>query len=414
LNLIGAKVVDSKLPVGVSIEDVGPTPIGESLIGLLVAAFIVLGEWSPARLSDAGVVALWQQPRLWIALVMLLVAISLAKQALPRNVDRPFVVVRRWYIAIGLMHFFYTGLSIAWAPNIGDAQIKLGEVAIVATVFLALAIMVESPASVGVHDATWRAMLFLTLMLAGLALPAMFAGDRVAVLGGGPNVFGRMMGVLFVGALHYLKCRRMWPFWFGVAYLAAALVVLSGSRGAMLAVTIVGILFLWCYRKRWKAIVAHAIVAIGVAAMLLFMTRAGELIRGVFSQRVLMLALEKQYSSGRDLIYQLALDLGCDKPILGAGLGGFHETYPSIAHPHNMFLESFSEGGIVGLFTLTIMMALAVGLAWLASRRSDRRFVLVFVLFLVASQFSGDFYDARAVYVLPLLFAHSGLHTPLR
>jgi O-antigen ligase len=247
----------------------------------------------------------------------------------------------------------------------------------------------------------WRWLLPILFALAVLGAVMGVGGERLAVLGGGPNVFGRNMGLLCVAMLGLVLHRASW-FAVGGAVVAGALVVLSGSRGALLA-TAAGIAtVLYFNMGRIGRVVyvglAVAIVAVGIVELTDFGADAAEM----FRHRVLRLGVEDRYDSGRTDVYARAWELGRESPLFGIGLAGFGVIGNHI-YPHNLFLEVFCEGGLVGL--LLLMLVLGPPLAAAVRRRPGPapRDYGAFVLVLFSAQFSGDLYDSRTVFVFGAL-----------
>ena len=126
----------------------------------------------------------------------------------------------------------------------------------------------------------------------------------------------------------------------------------------------------------------------------------------VFQQRIIKMTFEKGDDSGRQELYSQAWRLGLAAPAFGVGLGGFHTVNPIGDYPHNLFLETFAEGGLVGVALLTSF--LIGGFRHLPSDRRGDPGVLTwtgFVTLFVACQFSGDIFDSRLLFILPVLGA---------
>jgi O-antigen ligase len=107
-------------------------------------------------------------------------------------------------------------------------------------------------------------------------------------------------------------------------------------------------------------------------------------------------------------LYQKAVRLTAERPLLGVGTGGYQASSSAFpgsleSYPHNIFLEASSEHGIPAalLLVATILSALTALLrrAWGAPDALERNLLyLVLGLFLInlfAAQFTGDFNDNR-------------------
>ncbi len=112
---------------------------------------------------------------------------------------------------------------------------------------------------------------------------------------------------------------------------------------------------------------------------------------------------------GRAILYRQAFELIDRDPLTGFGSGGFF-LYSYVLlnqeekYPHNIFLELWSENGIVAPLALAVSVLMLILMlfkrAWNASGPHDRRLLYIFAgLFLFnlfAVQFSGDINDNRA------------------
>jgi hypothetical protein len=189
-------------------------------------------------------------------------------------------------------------LAITWAPDLVLAQEQAVDLALLLAVALALHRL-----TLGGHVEQLAASLRLGLLvlLFGLMAAAMaggLGGGRLAVLGGGPNVFGRNMGLLCVLALEHALfgerqggAGRRLPLWVTAACFAAGLVALSGSRGAMIASFVAVSVLLLLGRARLGRRLAVLLGLVGVFMALLLFTPLGVQVIESFSSRVLDLLL---------------------------------------------------------------------------------------------------------------------------
>jgi O-antigen ligase len=90
--------------------------------------------------------------------------------------------------------------------------------------------------------------------------------------------------------------------------------------------------------------------------------------------------------------------MGLRHPVAGGGLNAFQALGHGV-YPHNVFLEAFAEGGILGVTVLVLFLARPLWL--LGARRDDVLVPLAcFAVVLLSSQFSGNFFDTRGVFLL--------------
>jgi O-antigen ligase len=112
------------------------------------------------------------------------------------------------------------------------------------------------------------------------------------------------------------------------------------------------------------------------------------------------------YLSGRGSLYASALELGRDYPVGGAGLAAFPALGLGV-YPHNLFLETFCEGGGMGLVLLLLLLLTFGASVWRRRRALEGTCLAAVVLVLVGSQVSGDLYDSRGLFLLMVLTAYT-------
>jgi O-antigen ligase len=379
----------------------GVSAIRERAAGWALAIYLVAGSWSLARVLG-GESTLLAQPRSWA--VALLVVLAASPGA---PIER-----RPGLLAAELAWLGFTLLALAWAPDLELAQIDAVDLGLLITVALCVHRLGRSAQLEVLLTSLRRALTIVLLALACVALLAGIGGGRLAVLGGGPNVFGRNMGLLCVLALERaLSSKRVreqlvWP---GIATMAAGLVALSGSRGAMIATAVAAALTLVLGRGRLvrRVTLTLSVGAIGLAVLLL--TPIGARVIESFGARVLELLLTDGYVSGRDRIYAIALERGANRPVFGHGLASFaaHTPWP---YAHNIVLDAWFETGAIGVALLGLLLGrFARGLRRLGTE-GRQPWIAAAVLILVAAQFSGGRYDARGL----LVFASLCLAVPPR
>jgi O-antigen ligase len=99
--------------------------------------------------------------------------------------------------------------------------------------------------------------------------------------------------------------------------------------------------------------------------------------------------------------------MGLEDPLIGAGLSAFSIRTGDV-YPHNVFLEIFAEGGCIGLLLFLAMLGATGLMFWQHRDTLNTAAVAAFVLILVASQFSGDLYDSRGLFLFPILAIVTG------
>jgi O-antigen ligase len=363
-----------------------------------LALFMVVGRWSFARIAGGEGEQFVLEPRVW--LIVMLCALAFAPIAMPSS----GLSARQRNAGIALLGFVgYLMLTVAWAPDLTLAWNKAMELGLVGMALLAVIRLLPVLPARALADGMWRALVVVFAIFAVFALLGTSDGStRVAVLGGGPNVFGRNMALLALFCVNTLllgRARALPIMGLGVA---ALLVLLSGSRGAMLASTIGTLVLLWVHRVRPSKLLWLVLGGAVLVTLVVIFTELGQHALAMFNERVIKLTFEQEYDSGRSTLHDQAMAVGWSAPLYGDGLGGF-STHSVFDYPHNIVLEAWSEGGLVGVGLLA--GALALPLHTLLRRRGSHHAleIAAFAALLASAQFSGDFFDSRGVMLFGLL-----------
>ena len=320
-----------------------------TLGGGSLALFIMVGRWTPGRVFGRS--DWWAlPPRVW-AIVGLSAAVmtcflvpNRATWAAPARAH-----VRRTALFLG-----YMMISASWS----NAGVYAGEKA----ALLGLVLLAAVLSAKLVHDTgAWMARSFWMWMAVATGAYAIYTAmsgwsvtrlriQRLSTpLGGGPNVFARLTSLLTLAGINYGTRGALWSYWYGFAALGVVLTIATGSRGGLLA-GIVGLVAMaeakGVFRRRGML---PAAVLVGLLVSGVALTGLWDKAVIVFQQRVVKMTFEQRDDAGRQSIFRQAWRLGLSAPILGNGLGGFYAANPTAAYPHNLFLEAFAEGGLVGV-----------------------------------------------------------------
>ena len=222
---------------------------------------------------------------------------------------------------------------------------------------------------------------------------------RYTAFGGGANVFVRIMGLAVVAALVLAATRRKrWVLLGLPAFVTGA--YLSGSRGGLLALLVVILVGGLPLLRRMGAGLRGALLGGVICAVALadFVVNPTWLAFG--EKRFIEQTYQQGYDSQRTAIIHRALELFDQHPWLGTGLDGFFPLqvpWTNADYPHNLFVATAAEGGLIGIGLLATTLAVgAVALFQLRPLNTDALgFGLAALLVLVAAQFSGDYYDSR-------------------
>lgn len=382
----------------------------------LLAFLHLVGRWDFSRLVGKEP-TLWSEGRLWIAIALVFLT-AIRGFSVGRGRRRNNAMNGSMFIPI-LLYTLFTAYMVSTAFWSDDAALALSKIYdytfLLGIVWLLFIWNYDWEISVWF----WNAILVLGTALAFIALLGLSPGaspnpDRLSTLGGGPNVFGRNMGLLslFCTYLAFRATRRrQFVFWAAASAFMYVMVVLTGSRGALMA-TVCGTAILVALELGRRRISPKQLVRLcavgGVALVLAIFSPAGPRITRFFKHRLMELTILEGYTAGRDEVYLSSLRVIQENPVFGIGLESFYARALG-RYPHNPFLEVWVEGGFVGGF-----LFLAVGVAfvltlWNNRRRLDSCGVAALVQAFVAAQFSGDIYDNRGVLVFMLLALSPGL-----
>jgi O-antigen ligase len=237
-------------------------------------------------------------------------------------------------------------------------------------------------------------------VVASAAAVSTVGAERLAVLGGGPNVFGRMMGYAALASLYYWRRSGYTLVFLPAVSVSALLVLLSGSRGSLVALVISIATFVILEVRSLRRLASMAIVVAVFSWCVVTYTEVGQAAVRRYDERVQGLLVQDRYSAGRDHLYRSAYELGLSEPVWGAGLAAFPGLGLGV-YPHNVFLEVFCEGGSIGLVLLLLAFGLSVPPLMRGGR--DGAVLAGLVLSFVASQFSGDYYDSRGVFAFLMI-----------
>lgn len=301
--------------------------------------------------------------------------------------------------------FFYLILSTLWTPDLAFGAIKAIEAMMIVVPCAVIYQIVTGPHGPAARRWMWRMLYGFTALMsvAALVKAVQYGPERLAVLGGGPNVFGRMMGFLILGALMYWRRGGKWG-WVhvGAATLGLLLIVLSGSRGCLIAA--LGAIAAFFVVERIEAgkllmiLIGGALMMSAVVAF----TDVGRKALETYEERVERLLIKERYTSGRDTLYHDAWEMGLRYPVFGGGLASFRGLRYGV-YPHNMFLELFCEEGAVGVGLFLIVLWRFERIYWNIRATADGATMAAFVLMLLNAQVSGDMYDSRAIFVFMML-----------
>ena len=364
------------------------------------------------RLGNVAVSAIpivFGEPRFWVALALLPVGFCIKIDGRPRKMTSCMFGVTG---ALAVTFLLYMFISSLWSVGVGTVYssfivYKAYETGMLLVVVLATVSVCRDADPVELQKGLWTGILAFCFLLAAAGIIGYGSGRRLAVFGGGPNVFGRNMALMCIGCLMAANAKGKYILWLILCSIGGALIILSGSRGALLsAVLSVGSTF-FLMRVKWHRKIFIGICGLLLSAIILQYTPIGLRTMDVFRSRVINLTFEQEHTSGRSELLEQAIKIGSEHMYVGVGLGGYIYVTGS-NYPHNLFLEAFSEGGSIGLALLVGTIGIFVINSWRDRKLIDPFLAGAFILFFIASQFSGSLFDSRSVFIFLILASIPG------
>ena len=239
-----------------------------TLLAIVLTVLFLVGRWNLQRLGvnpdaidfdqivERSVATVLVEPRLWlvIAAVILMVLIEMGGSGDARAYYGR--LESRTSVHIFFMLSFYLIVTIAWSPN----DNPFAAVADICLMLVTVLVVERAARYEKFVEAFW---LWLELLLFAVAAFALFTElflapaasaepGRLSILGGGPNILGRFLGMLCLlmvaqslghgGGLRWSVALRI-----VVAAVALILLLQTGSRGALTGLS-VGLLVLLVVR----------------------------------------------------------------------------------------------------------------------------------------------------------------------
>jgi len=363
----------------------------------LLVVFLVLlgGRFTLDRLGDD--LPAWDLR--WAGLVLVgLLCLVWATVARERTTAVRLGPLAGWFTAWAV----WMAVTASWAPaGARVSAVLLDLVLLVVLVWAGWGVAARVHPRV-LHSVWWWVYAAGWVYLAGALVSGPGVQGRYSAFGGGPNVFVRVMALAILATLVLAVAqRRHWtlvgllPFLYG-AYM-------SGSRGGLLALAVVALVGGVPLLRRTSSATLGTLTLGGLTVALLVPFVYDPAWFRFLQERFVEETFREGYDSGRGEIVERALRLLGEHLWTGTGLDGFYVLQGPLGtfeYPHNLVLASAAEGGLVGL----VLVLGAVVAGWLSLRgprpldTSALGFALAALFVLVASMFSGDYYDSRLLW----------------
>ena len=389
-----------------------------ALLAIVLSILFLVGRWNLQRLGvnpdtidydlivQRSAAEVLTEPRLWLVmagvLLMVLMETGTSGEAHAHS-GRPEA---RTSVCIFLVLSYYLVATIAWTPSDNPFPAVVDICLILAT----LLVVERAARQEQFVEAFWLWLERLLIAIGAATLLAAASADqpgRLSILGGGPNILGRFLGMLCLlmvaqsfrqgGGLRWSAAWRI-----VVAAVALILLLQTGSRGAF-AGLLIGLLALLLVRRmnvRLIGIGAIVVLSFGYLFKVILDFERIELIE----DRWLVMTLEEGYISHRDVLFDEAYRLWLERPVFGGGLDSFlHYTFGLDRYPHNLVMEVAQAGGIVAALLLLAWFVHVILNSWHGRNHYTEIGLSMTALIFGCALFSGDFYDSRLMFIFGVL-----------
>lgn len=165
--------------------------------------------------------------------------------------------------------------------------------------------------------------------------------------------------LLFEGSLAQIPRKAL----VALTILVASLVILdSGTRGAFVAIFL-GILFYVFYARAWRFMSSGKVLLLAWVALILILLFPNTDLTFLTENRIFQFesygSQTDRSSLARRAQFEAAVQLFAEQPSIGRGIGSY-DYLTGLDYPHNIFLEVAAELGLLGLFSLILIIHLVV------------------------------------------------------
>lgn len=145
--------------------------------------------------------------------------------------------------------------------------------------------------------------------------------------------------------------------------------LLSGGKGGFVALFVNLLVFCYLEKNKKKLLIYIMYIILGIIVLSLILSSTSDVFQSVFEQgfnRVFSYiskdGIDMSQTSGRDIVYQVSLELFQNNPI-GYGFFGYSDKLMDItalAYPHNIFLEWLLQGGILLFLICSVILVKSI------------------------------------------------------
>lgn len=239
----------------------------------------------------------------------------------------------------------------------------------------------------------------------GLGIEEDAGNSRLTFFGLNSNVVGALLSIAFLLILVFLFHKKKyignWAYLFLLAIpLILSLIGLTGSRGTLVVVVVGSMFFLITYNT---SIVKKILMISAGAFVMLFAINI--ILDSEIMQKRLDKTTEEGSLGGREFIWENALELYMDRPVLGYGAVGYQKAY-LIKHgkyndTHNLFLYFLVTSGLVGFSLFMIFLFRVTKSAiYIFQKEKDILYLLLLVVYLITAFKAGGIINNKTMWLL--------------
>jgi len=395
-----------------------------ALLAIVLTVLFLVGRWNLQRLAvnpdaidfdlivERSVATVLIEPRLWLVIAGVLLMVLMEMGASGDARAHSGRAEARTSVGIFFILGFYLVTTIAWTPN----DNPFPAVVDICLMLVTLLVVARAARHEKFVEAFWLWLKLLLIAIGAFALfsqiflaPAASADlpGRLSILGGGPNILGRFLGmlcVLMVAQSFWHGSGLRWSVAWRIVVAAVALILLlqTGSRGAFTGL-LVGLLALLVVRRMNVRLIGIGAIVILSFGYLFKVILDFDKIESI-EERWFVTTLEEGYLSQRDVLLAEAYKLWLERPVFGGGLDSFeYYTFGLDRYPHNLVLEMAQAGGMVAVLLLLAWIVHVMLSSWHRRNHYTEIGLSMTALIFGCALFSGDFYDSRLMFIFGVL-----------
>ena len=193
-------------------------------------------------------------------------------------------------------------------------------------------------------------------------------------------------------------------------------IMLTGTRAATLVVPVVIMAMLFACGDEFPLGNVGVILRLALLGMVVAFLIGRYLPETTFTRLTRLTLDEGNVRGDRLELYSAAWDVWKRYPLFGTGVNGY-DRLTSLRYPHNSFLESATDFGVIGLFIYTGLIVSTFVMIFKMWRTQQSRYLLIiytgfFIYALTRAQFSNSIYGSNGVWFFALLIGRFYVDRP--